>query len=144
VAHRSYNIDLRWRTDMSRSDYTDNLDHWDLVRWRGAVVAATRGVRGQTLLRDLLAALDSLPEKRLIRNELVTSSGEVCALGALARVRELPVFDIDPDDYEAVAEVFGVAPALVREIEAENDCWDKSPENRWARMRAWVSAQIKQ
>ena len=43
---------------MSRSGYTDDVDGWDLIRWRGAVTAAIRGTRGQELLHGLAAALD--------------------------------------------------------------------------------------
>lgn len=32
---------------MSRSGYSEDLDMWDLIRWRGAVKSALRGKRGQ-------------------------------------------------------------------------------------------------
>lgn len=68
---------------MSRSGYSYDCNGWELIRWRGAVASAIRGKRGQEFLRQLLAALDALPNKRLIRDELVTKDGEVCAIGIL-------------------------------------------------------------
>lgn len=72
---------------MSRSGYTDDgLDSWQVIRWRGAVASAIRGRRGQALLTELLAALDAMPVKELIKEQLV-EDGAVCALGALGRAR---------------------------------------------------------
>jgi hypothetical protein len=73
------------------------------------------------MLRELLAALDVLPEKRLAANSLVTEDGEYCALGALGRARGMDLEPIDPDDRPAVAESFGIAEALVAEIMWLND-----------------------
>ena len=129
---------------MSRSGYTDDLDdNWELVRWRGAVASAIHGKRGQALLRDLLAALDAMPEKRLISGELVTAKGEVCALGAVACARGISVSHIDPTDYEAVAEAFDISEALAREIENENDEYSTTPENRWKAMHEWTMRQLR-
>ncbi len=126
---------------MSRSNYNDDYDdHWGLIRWRGAVASAIKGRRGQAFLRDLVAALDAMPEKGLIANEL-QEDGEVCALGALGLRRGLDLEAIDPEDSDAVADLFGIAPALAREIVYENDegAWSReSAEDRWKRMRAWA------
>jgi hypothetical protein len=65
---------------VSRSGYSDGCEGWDLIRWRGAVESAIRGKRGQAFLKELLAALDALPEKKLVANELVTLQGQVCIL----------------------------------------------------------------
>ena len=54
---------------MSRSGYHDDCEGWDLIR--GAVKSAIRGRRGQAFLKEMLAALDALPEKRLITEDLV-------------------------------------------------------------------------
>ena len=57
---------------MSRSGYVDDMcDEWALIRYRGAVKSAIRGKRGQAFLREMLAALDAMPEKRLISGALV-------------------------------------------------------------------------
>jgi len=128
---------------MSRSGYSEDIDQWDLIRWRGAVTSALRGARGQALLRDMLAALDSLSGKRLIAGEL-EEAGEVCALGAVGRLRGVDMRDIDPEDYEQVAPAFNVADALAREVMFQNDeaFSHETPEQRWSRMRAWVVSQI--
>ena len=109
--------------------------------YRGAVASATRGKRGQQLLRELLAVLDAMPEKRLIAHEL-ESGGEVCALGALGRQRGLDMKKLDPEYAEQCAEAFGIAPALLREIVYMNDDYGKTPEHRYALMREWVASQI--
>ena len=133
---------------MSRAGYSDDCDdNWSHIMWRGSVASATRGKRGQAFFKDLLAALDAMPEKKLIANDLIRD-GEVCAIGSVGLARGVDLAAIDPEDYDKVADTFGIAPALVREIEYMNDegWWrgHESPQIRWCRMRAWVSAQIKQ
>ncbi len=132
---------------MSRSGYSDDLgDEWKMIRWRGAVNSAIHGKRGQSLLRDLRDALDSMPEKRLIAGELVESDGEVCVLGRLAQVRGIDVSAIDIADRHQVANAFGIAHAMFCEIVNENDegNWLETPEQRWHRMRRWVESSIKE
>lgn len=131
---------------MSRSGYCDDWDgeQWDLIRWRGAVKSAIRGARGQAFLKEMLAAFDALPEPKLIANEL-QEGGAVCAIGAVGRARGISMAELDPYDRETVADVFGIANALAAEITYENDegnCYNESPERRFARMRAWVESQI--
>lgn len=129
---------------MSRAGYSDDWDgdNWELIRWRGAVARSIGGKRGQKLLRELRDALDAMPEKRLIAEDLVNEEGEVCALGCVGRVRGIDMKAIDPEDYDQVASAFGVAPALVREIENENDEFGSTPEARWVWMRKWVDRHI--
>ena len=105
---------------MSRSGYSDDCENWELIKWRGQVASATRGKRGQKLLREMLAALDAMPVKRLVAEELV-NEGEVCALGALGQARGVKMEDLDPEDYEAVADRFDIAHQLAQEIVYEND-----------------------
>lgn len=131
---------------MSRSGYEEDWDgHWALIRYRGAVKSAMRGKRGQQFLRDLVSALDALPEKRLVADVLRTPDGEFCALGAVAAARGTPLDDLDPDNIEAVAPAFGIAEALAREVVWENDeaAWGpEAPEARFLRMRAWAAGNI--
>jgi hypothetical protein len=97
-------------------------------------------------LRDLLAALDGMPEKALVAQELETLDGAVCALGALGKVRQLNMQDVDPEDYDAVASLFGVAHQLAQEIVYLNDeggFHNETPEFRWQRMRTWVASNIR-
>lgn len=140
---------------MSRSGYSDDLDNWQMIKWRGQVASAIRGKRGQRLLADLLAALDAMPEKSLIAYELETEEGEVCALGALGKVRGIDMQKLDPEEPESVAAAFDIAPQLAQEIAYMNDeyldrVWnesakryeDVSPELRWEKVRAWVASKI--
>lgn len=128
---------------MSRSAYIDDMEQWAFIRYRGAVNSATRGKRGQAFFRELLAALDAMPDKRLIPYELV-SAGQFCALGVLGAARGLDLESMDPDDVETVAAAFNVADCLAREVVFMNDeAWyDDSQEQRFARMRRWVESQI--
>jgi hypothetical protein len=132
--------------EMSRSGYSDDCDGWELIRWRGAVNSAIKGARGQKFLRELLAALDAMPEKRLIANEL-EADGSYCTLGVIAKQRGMDT-NIDPYDTETLANRLGIAEAMVKEIVFENDerPWNyrtETPEQRYERMRAWVVEQIK-
>ena len=124
---------------MSRSGYSDDLETWSLIRWRGAVASAIRGARGQAFLREMLAALDAMPDRRLIADRLA-AEGEVCAIGAVGRARGVDMTDLDPHERDEVAAAFGIAEALAAEIVYENDerGWRETPEARWQRMRSWV------
>lgn len=131
---------------MSRSGYTDDCEN--LWLWRGAVANAINGRRGQVFLRELLASLDALPTPRLVANEL-EENGQVCSLGAVGVRRGVDMTAIDPEDHEhhqQLSKLFGIAPALVQEIEYMNDegnYRNETPEERFTRMRAWVVEQIR-
>lgn len=131
---------------MSRSGYSDDCDDNSCWLWMGAVARAIGGKRGQALLRELKAALEAMPVKRLIGSELQMETGEVCALGALARQRGISVAGIDPEDRELIAKTFGIAEALAAEIMFNNDeqCCGDTPEQRWEWMHRWVSQQIEE
>jgi hypothetical protein len=107
---------------MSRSGYTDDDgdDPLALGRWRGRVASALRGKRGQEFLRELAASLDAMPEKRLIAHEL-KAEGQFCTLGVLGDARGIDLAKLDPEDYDGVAEAFGIAPCMAQEIVYEND-----------------------
>ena len=131
---------------MSRSGYTDDVDDsLALGRWRGRVASAIRGKRGQAFLREMLAAFDALPEKRLIKHELVCEEG-CCAMGSVALARGLDVAGVDPEDPEQVAPLFDIAEVLVQEIAFLNDeeCEHSTPEDRFESMRRWIVSQIKE
>jgi len=131
---------------MSRSGYDDCCDGWELICWRGAVASAIRGARGQAFLREMLAAMDALPKKRLIHGELVSPAGEVCAIGAVCRARGLDVSRVDIEDTEAVARAVGIAGAMAAEIMFINDeDWysRQSPEDCFATVRTWVVEHLK-
>jgi hypothetical protein len=129
---------------MSRAGYNDDCEQWALICWRGAVNSAIRGARGQAFLNDLIAALDALPEKKLIAEEL-ENEGTVCAIGAVGRARGLDMSELDPQEPERVASTFGIASAMAREITYVNDeCGrrNETPEERFARMRKWAVDEI--
>lgn len=130
---------------MSRSGYSEDYDdEWRLIMWRGAVSSAIRGKRGQKLLRELAANMDAMPDKRLIAHELVRD-GDVCALGVVGKARGIEIEKIDPEDSSIVAAKFDIAEALAREIVWVNDeegRHTEAPEERFRRVRAWVSQHI--
>jgi hypothetical protein len=129
-----------------RSGYSDDLDQQDMAMWRGRVRSAIRGKRGQKLLRDALASLDAMPEKRLARNEIIAGDGDVCLLGAAGKAKSLPGIEaVDPEDHDLLGEMFDVAPCLIQEIEYQNDEGSyrpETPEQRFERMRKWLVANI--
>ncbi len=158
---------------MSRSGYSDDGDdNWSLIRWRGAVNSAINGKRGQAFLRELLAAMEAMPEKSLTSGELQVD-GEFCALGVVGQARGLDLTKIDTEDWERLSSEFGIAEAMAREIMFENDeCvgdWDwikveicgpmrpyrdshtrnvrvpskNAAERRWHYMREWVASNVK-
>ncbi len=130
---------------MSRSGYDDDdYDQWANIRWRGAVNSAINGKRGQAFLMELISALDALPEKKLVANEL-EMDGQVCTLGAIGRARGIDMKNINPEDCCTVANNFGISQALAREIMFMNDdvsVWELS-DARFSRMRRWIESLIK-
>lgn len=131
---------------MSRSGYSDDLDNWAMIKWRGRVASATRGRRGQQLLKDLLAALDAMSVKELVAEEF-QYDGQFCALGVVAQARGLDPKDFDPDDEGyGIAPKLDIAQCLAQEIMFENDqdWWGRleTPAQRWHRVRFWVEGQI--
>ena len=126
-----------------------------------AVRRSVASKKGQRVLQDLRAALDSLPAKRLLEGA-VCENGEVCAMGALAvyRYSHDHGFDrgaviemLDRWGYETDEETvalgvrLGVSESLAREIAWVNDgpgnansLW--SPETRWQIVSEWVDCHL--
>jgi len=143
---------------MSRSGYIDDYDdQWAHIMWRGAVASAMKGKRGQSFLKEMLTALDALPVKRLVANELETpdlipcshwgmfEASSVCAIGAVGKARGIDMSNLDPDDYDSVSGRFGIAQAMAQEIVYVNDEWGsyrETQEARFARVRKWVESKI--
>jgi hypothetical protein len=141
---------------MSRSGYIDDFDgdYLQLGRWRGRVKSAIRGKRGQAFLRELAAAMDAMPEKKLIANELINEVGECCTIGVVCKARGIDVSKIDYEDGKQVGAAVGIAESMAREIEYENDehlgvyspdehrFLPETPEQRWTRMRKWVEEKL--
>lgn len=139
---------------MSRSGYDyDCDDQWGLIRWRGAVASSIRSKNGQAFLRELLAALEAMPEKKLIGHSF-SKEGAYCTLGVIGAMRgvEMPRIDYDDDNdpwaiRAQVKQALHIPGALAAEIMFENDEGDwrdnETPEQRWQRMHKWVTGQIK-
>ncbi len=136
---------------MSRSGYSDSYEGHDL--YRHSVDRAIRGRRGQQALRDFIAALDAMTGKRLAQGSFETAAGEVCSLGALAQARGVDVSDLNPEheDDDVDADVVGarlnIARSMAAEIMYENDeanYYVETPEDRWARMRAWAEKRLEE
>ncbi len=128
---------------MGRSGYSDDYEYGQL--WMESVERAIQGARGQQFMRDLLAALDALPEKRLIAEEL-QADGDVCALGSVGRLRGVDLKGIAPEAHRLLSQKFNIAPALVKHVEFVNDedCAprDETPEQRYQRVYEWAKRQI--
>lgn len=134
---------------MSRSGYSDDCDGYELAMWRGVITSATYGKRGQRFFRDLVAALDAMPAKRLIDGDLETPEGEVCALGSLARAKGAKLEPDDTYDYDKLGATFDIAHQLACEVMYQNDeafhsypRREETPEERWQRVRMWAARQI--
>jgi hypothetical protein len=108
---------------MGRSGYTDDYDDENnaLALYRANVDRATKGKRGQKFFRELVAALDAMPEKRLIQGELEEEEGAVCALGALRKAKGVPLERLLESDWDVLGEAFDIAPMLTQEVMFEND-----------------------
>lgn len=133
---------------MSRSGYSDDIDdQWAHIRWRGAVSSALRGAKGQAFLKELDAALDALPEKKLVANEL---EGDLCfcALGAVGKARGIDLAKIDTYNHKSLSKTFGIAPAMAQEIMWINDeaaTWrgEDQDAQRWQEVKNWIKKEIK-
>ena len=134
---------------MSRHGYNEGdggSDGYELSfgRFRAQVPSATRGKRGQAFFVALVQSLDALPEKSLIKGELQTPDGAVCALGALAKYRDIDVSDVDTDDHDSLGVTFNIASQLAQETMFENDegPGGAAGEIRWQRVRDWAVCQL--
>ena len=153
---------------MSRSGYMDDVDNWDLIRWRGQVASAMRGKRGQAFLLEMWKAMQALPAHRLTANELANEyDGAVCAIGSVGKARGVDMSKLDPEDYEGIAYAFGIPSQLAQEIMYLNDEVERgeyvdaygppspyryggvrvfiptAPEERFARMKKWIEDNLR-
>jgi hypothetical protein len=151
---------------MSRAGYSDDFEGGELNVWRGAVKSAIRGKRGQAFLKELAAAMDAMPDKRLI-SHVGAADGCMCTLAVVAQARGLDIDRLnrlmEDEETEAIAKMLGIADAMGREIMFENDegrggdYWlggggyygpippgKTIEEKRWKTMRAWVAENLKE
>src|SRR5580658_497115 len=107
---------------MGRSGYTDDYDETNcLGLYRANVDRAMGGRRGQAFLREMAAALDAMPIKELVADEIVRDKEHVCAIGSVAVARGIDVSELDEYDAESVGKTFGIAESMAREIAFVND-----------------------
>ena len=128
---------------MSRSGYSEDCEGLNL--WRGAVRSAINGKRGQAFLKELAAAMDAMPKKELIREELINyESGACCTIGVVCKSRGIQTDKIDAHDPTSVGKAVGIAMAMAAEIEYLNDEYGEhqTPQERWVRMRKWVGENL--
>lgn len=107
----------------------------------------------------MAAALDALPVKELVAEDIVRDSEHVCAIGSVALARKIDVSALDVTDGDLVGQTFGITSILAREIAYQNDENGPSgyarqddgtyqprppetPAERWTRMRAWVDENL--
>ena len=131
---------------MNRSGYVQQTEanRKDYKEWRGRIKTLLCYSSVQALLGKLAQALDDMPVKELIAGELISGSGQVCAIGALCQsqgITHTQVKDIKLDDVHEIAALIQAPYEIVAEIEAINDekfARDPSPAYRWRRVRDWV------
>lgn len=143
---------------MSRVHSNDN--YHEVLLWRANLRRQLAGRRGQQLLRELLAAIDALPEKKL--GTQLYDGDQVCSFGAVALQRRVAageepqavLADLQSHNDEADdglmpdwAEWYlQIPPHMAWEIPFVNDneYGDlETPEQRWIRVRAWICANLK-
>lgn len=130
---------------MSRSGYSDCGDYLEL--WRSNVERTIAGKRGQAFLKELISALDAMPEKRLIANSLQSENGEVCALGSVGLKRGIEMNYIDPEDPDQIGSAFKISSMLAQEIVYVNDerggPYSQTAEERWLRVHKWATDHVR-
>jgi hypothetical protein len=141
---------------MSRHGYSDDYGYDDntIHLYRGAVERAIAGKRGQTLLRDLIEALEAMPEKKLAHGQVpgtdeddeeyaLVHEGGCCALGALGLARGMDTSKIRAHAPHNVARAFDIAQSMAAEIEYVNDDMAPSdPEKRWQYVYEWAKRNL--
>lgn len=140
---------------MSRSGYSDDCENVEL--WRSNVARSIAGKKGQAFLRELVAALEAMPEKKLITEDL-ERDGCYCTLGVVGAARGVDMSGIDmSDDYDAgnqIGTVLKMPAILAQEIMYLNDeyeeydrerhCWvQETDEQRYERMLKWAKSKLK-
>ncbi len=133
---------------MSRTWEGESDNPLDWGRYEAAKRSTLRGRRGQAFLRELVAALDALPQPELSEGALGDQrTGCVCALGAVALAQGQSFADLAKDDGngspDEAAEWYSISPTLANEIISANDDWRDGNtvdvrRSRWRHVRAWA------
>ena len=66
--------------------------------------------------------------------------------GSVGARRGIELEGLDPENYRAIADIFGIAAPLVQEIEWMNEDagHQDTPEKRWQRVREWAERNLKE
>jgi hypothetical protein len=149
-----------------RINYSDEEEDFpgQYSLWQANCERSINGKVGQKALRELETALLALPEKRLIADELENAEGEVCAIGAIKKYRNVEV-QSDPEEMEEVGVELGMPRLVAWKVVCLNDieidgkyveaagpatAWGHrprvfvsvTPEERYEQVLAWVQRQI--
>ena len=122
--------------------YARNLPR--LIKWRNTANAGLRGESGQQLLRELIIGLDAMDTKRLAACR-PTHLDFHCALGVVARQRDLDLPRLALRNTSDIARCFRISEVLVREVILVNNhatLGAETPEHRWTRMREWAGNNL--
>ena len=135
---------------MGRSGYSDDYDETfpnAEALCRENIARALRGKRGQAFLRELIEALDTMPQKCLVEGMLQARDGMMCAMGVVGQKRGIDMAIVDPNDAKQVGKILGIAPLMAREIAFINDNdfnWrgSETDEERWESVLIWARSQV--
>lgn len=137
---------------MSRFWDDESDDPLDWGRYEAAKLSTLRGRRGQAFLRELVAALDALPQPELSEGALGDRrTGCVCALGAVALAQGDSFDDLAKDNGnwgpDEAAEWYSISPTLANEIISANDDWRDGNtvdvrRSRWRHVRSWAVSHL--
>jgi len=99
--------------------------------------------RGQAFLRELILALNALPEKILIYGDFENSDG-YCVMGACLKYRNLNVREID-DSNEGLGSIFNIHTEFIEKVIDVNDSPRiiETQTKRWHRVRDWAVSNLK-
>lgn len=158
---------------MSRSGYSDyggDDNVWQSIKWGGQLKAGLFGRRAQEMLADLVNALDAMPVKELAWGTFQSHEEGVCALGCVAKARDIDVSDLNAKEYdeydsqwtaEQVAARLNIPFAVACHVMHVNDAdydderfgrWGpetakevkRRREKRWKRVRQWAVYQMEE
>lgn len=80
-----------------------------------------------------------------IRGRISSGAARSRQQRAVGAKRGIDMTGLDPEDADAVAAKFDIAPQLAREIVYMNDegnLYAEDPSTRWRRMRQWLAEQV--
>lgn len=137
-----------------RISYSDDEEYpGQFELWQANCRRSLKGRKGQIALQELETALLALPEKRLIANALQNEDGDVCAIGAVCRLRNYTPKADPEEEMEAVGMEIGMPELVAWKVVEKNDVdlerhyvngkmVEYTPEERYERMLAWVRRML--